>query len=77
MAQNAKGGAVVVCDDGQVLYVRGLDEWSDFEPGTRVIVRGTLESVEHNAPLVDDKGLHSCGTRGPQTFIVSSSIEKE
>ncbi len=41
-ARNAKGGAVVLADDGEPVYVEGLDAWSGEVDGRRVRVTGLL-----------------------------------
>lgn len=46
-ARDAKGGAVVVADDGRVLYVGGLDGWPDGISGTRVVVTGQVVRKHH------------------------------
>jgi hypothetical protein len=70
-ARNAKGGAVVVADDGRVLYVAGLESWPAELDGRRVAVTGRVESRPGSPePLVDDAGQHSAGASGPQTVIV-------
>lgn len=65
-ARNAKGGAVVVGDDGLVVYVQGLDSWPDELDGQAVIATGHLiEKAYLPVATVDKDGAISQGTDGP------------
>ena len=65
-ARNAKGGAVVVSDDGRVVYVQGLDSWPDELDGQVVIARGHLVEKSYlPVATVDKDGAISQGTDGP------------
>ncbi len=54
-ARDAKGGAVVVADDGRVLYVEGLESWPAAIGGQRVAVTMNVlgASARRNDPGTD------------------------
>jgi hypothetical protein len=54
-AQNAKAGAVLIVDDGRVVYVQGLPEWEREVLGTELELTGTLRK-ERIYPDVDMEG---------------------
>lgn len=68
-AQDAKGGAVVVADDGRVVYLDGLAAWPDAVAGRRVTVTGRLVERVQAEPLVNDAGEHAAGASGPQWIL--------
>jgi len=47
IAQDAKGGAVVVAEDGRVLYLQGLDGWPEGVAGRKVRVTGHVTQTQH------------------------------
>ncbi len=62
-ARNAKGGAVVVLDDGGVVYIQGLDAWPDELDGQVVIATGHMvEKAYLPEATVDEEGAISQGT---------------
>jgi hypothetical protein len=75
-ARDAKGGAVVVADDGRVLYVDGLDSWPAAIGGQRVAVTGrVVERTLALRPMTSDAGEHSAGAIGAQTVIEGARWE--
>lgn len=46
VARNAKVGAVLLLDDGEVVYVGGRAAWDDEQVGTRMRLAGTLSRRE-------------------------------
>jgi hypothetical protein len=40
LAENAKGGAVIVLDDGAVVYILGLESWPDELHRKRILASG-------------------------------------
>lgn len=47
IARNAKAGAVVVTDDGLVVYLEGLDGWPEAISNRKVEVSGLLREKKH------------------------------
>lgn len=75
-ARDAKGGAVVVVEDGRVIYVDGVDGWPAAVTGGRVAVTGVL--VERKMipdPVTNDAGEHSAGALGNQWVIEGARWE--
>ena len=73
-AVDAKGGAVLVLDDGQTFYVSGLDAWPADLFGLRVEVTGTVKTQPlPSQPLVNDAGEHSAGATGSQDVIENAT----
>ena len=72
-AENSKGGAVLVADDG-VFYIAWKDEWEPKYENKRVRVRGVHRVEKHSEPLVNAAGEHSAGMQGDQHFIAASEI---
>lgn len=69
-ARNAKGGAVVVRDDGGAVYVGGLEAWPAALDGQRVEVTGQLVRKKLIPdPVVGPNGERSAGAEGDQTVI--------
>jgi hypothetical protein len=75
-ARDAKGGAVVVADDGRVLYVDGVDSWPAAISGRRVAVTGRIvERTLDPGPLTSDAGEHRAGATGTQRVIEGARWE--
>lgn len=69
VAENAKGGAVLVVD-GAPIYIRALDAWPQALRGTRVKVKGTLKSVKLiPSPTRGPKGELGQGAEGEQWVL--------
>ncbi len=69
-AADAKGGAVVVTDDGAVVYLEGVDAWPAGIRGHRVEVTGkrTRKKLIPD-PVVSPTGERSAGAFGDQDVI--------
>lgn len=69
-ARDAKGGAVLLSDDGSTLYVAHLPAWPSELHGRRVIVEGTVASEQYIPEAqIDAKGAISQGAVGRQQVI--------
>ncbi|MDP7111949.1 MAG: YciI family protein [Myxococcota bacterium] len=77
-AENAKGGAIIVADDGRVVYIEGLDSWPDDLHGQAVIATGRLVEMEYlPVAQVSKDGAISQGTAGgTQTVLVGARWER-
>lgn len=71
-AENAKGGAVVVVDEVSI-YVRGLAAWPDEALGKRVVVHGSLSTMQYlPEATVNTKGEISQGvSQGDQQKVIT------
>ncbi len=73
-ARNAKGGAVVVQDDGRVVYVQALDSWPDDLDGQAVIATGHLVQKAYlPVAKVDEDGAISQGTSGGEQWVLEDA----
>jgi len=68
VAQNAKGGAVVVSDGGPV-YVVGLESWPAALAGRQVEVTGVVRQRKHLPDPVGPGNTVALGAWGDQTVI--------
>lgn len=69
VARDAKGGAVLVVDEGP-LYLVGLESWPAGVSGKRVAVGGTLARTQHLPEATKNaKGEWSQGARGKQLVL--------
>lgn len=70
VAEDAKGGAVIITEDGEVVYMGGLDAWPAELRGKQVIARGRLEKTDYLPdPVVSDDGAMSAGASGLETVL--------
>lgn len=67
-AANAKAGAILLTDDGDAIYLEGLDSWPDTVNGKRVRATGILRH-EKIIPDPDTGPLKSAGAFGDQTIL--------
>lgn len=75
VAKNAKGCAVLVTDNKEVVYVRDLLEWSDDILNKRITVQGELkESKLILDPQIDEDGAISQGAYGMQLVLENLKI---
>ncbi len=74
VAADAKSGAVVVTDEGQTVYVAGLERWPAGLAGRRVEVTGRLAQKKLIPdPVVSDAGERSAGAVGEQSVVEGAS----
>lgn len=72
-ARNAKGGAVIVGEDGVPIYLPMLPAWPDGIEGTVVEVDGRLDERKLLPdPAVGEDGAHSAGAEGTQTMLLGA-----
>ncbi len=72
-AENAKGGAVVVTNEGDVTYIMGFDSWDSDVVGNEVVVKGHLSSEKYIPDyVVDEDGGISQGAEGMQTVLYNA-----
>ncbi len=69
VAHDAKGGAILLVDDGPI-YVRKLDSWPTAMRGKEVVVKGTLKSMKLiPSPERSPTGAISQGAEGDQWVL--------
>jgi hypothetical protein len=74
VAHDAKGGAIVQTDEGEVYYVAGLDSWPADLRGVRVEVTGRPAHRKLIPdPVVSDSGEHSAGAFGDQDVLEAAT----
>jgi len=78
-ARDAKGGAVIVGDDGNVVYVEALDSWPDEVHGQRVVATGRLVDKQYlpEARVSKDGAISQGTSGGDQTVLENASWELE
>jgi hypothetical protein len=75
-ARDAKGGAVLLTDDGTPVYIEGLAYWTPEIEGTRISTSGVLTKIKYIPdPTIGEDGGISQGAIGMQ--FVLTKIEKE
>ena len=74
-AKDAKGGAVLITEDDNVIYIKEFESWSSELLDTQVSVSGLLNKEKFIPdPLVDENGAISCGAFGDQLVIKKAEI---
>jgi len=68
-AKDAKAGAVIVVDDGRVVYLEGLDSWPNGSLNKRVEAKGVLVSKKFIPDPVNENGDICQGAEGDQLVI--------
>ena len=69
-AEDAKGGAVVVLQNQEVIYVRNLSFWEEEIVGTQVSIKGIVRSEKYIPdPEVAEDGAISQGAIGSQYVL--------
>lgn len=75
-AMNAKGGAVLLTDSREPIYIRGLDCWPEDMLGKEIIATGTLKEEKYLPdPVVDGDGAISQGAEGEQLVLEDARWE--
>lgn len=73
IAQNGKGGAVVVMDDGGVYYLEEVDEWESDLIGKRIEVTGILKIESFSeGDLQNERGEYTQGVAGEKKILVNA-----
>jgi hypothetical protein len=69
-ADNAKGGAVVVLQNQEVIYVRNLSFWDEDVVGKQVSIKGIVRLEKYIPdPVVAEDGAISQGAIGSQYVL--------
>ncbi|MBD3339215.1 MAG: hypothetical protein GF353_08895 [Candidatus Lokiarchaeota archaeon] len=75
IAQDAKGGAVLITNDREVIYVKDLDSWDSKVLGEKVTLEGFLKKEKFIPdPRVDEDGAISAGAIGEQYILETYEI---
>ena len=70
IAQNAKGGAVVILQNQEVIYVRNQSSWEDEVVGKQVSIKGIVRLEKYIPdPEVSEDGAISQGAIGSQYVL--------
>jgi hypothetical protein len=72
-AEDAKGGAVLVLDDGAVLYLLGLESWPDALHKKRVLASGRVGRKKLFPDPTPQGGLQTQGAYGDQLVLDGAS----
>lgn len=76
-AKNAKGYAVLITKDRNVIYIKELPEWSSQLLNTNIIVEGKLEKMKLIPdPKIEENGAISQGARGLQYVLLDYKLVK-
>ncbi len=69
-AENAKGGAVVVLQNQEVIYIRNLHSWDEEVVGKQVSIKGIVRLEKYIPdPEVAEDGAISQGAIGSQYVL--------
>ena len=74
VARNAKLSAVVITDQGEVIYCLEISSWPDPVDGHRVEATGKLEESGDFRVRVDPDGAISQGTEGDITVLRGCTV---
>ncbi len=75
IAMDAKGGAVLILFEGEVIYLQNMDCWDDDMLNKGVLVKGLLvEKKLIPDPVVDKDGAISSGAYGTQYVLENAKI---
>ena len=79
IAMDAKGGAVLILFEGEVIYLQNMDSWDDALLNKGVLVKGLLvEKKLIPDPVVAKDGAISAGAIGTQYVLENAKvIQKE
>jgi archaellum biogenesis ATPase FlaH len=73
IAQNGKGGALLVTDDTTIYYLEGMDTWETSLIGKRIEVTGTLKVETLNEDeLKNEQGEYTQGVAGDKRILVNT-----
>ncbi|TFF97667.1 MAG: hypothetical protein EU540_08630 [Promethearchaeota archaeon] len=75
IAKDAKGGAVLITTDGNVIYIKEFESWPSELLDKQVSVSGILNKEKFIPdPVVDENGAISCGAFGEQLVLKKADI---
>lgn len=75
IAENGKGGALLILPYGEVVYIRHLDEWEGDLRGTRISVRGIVRYEKYIPdPAISEDGGISQGALGLQYVLDDAQL---
>lgn len=74
-AKDAKGGAVLVTAEGEVIYLGGLSQWNDRFFGKEMAVTGVLRDKKLIPDPENKAGAHGAGALGTQLVLDDPSWE--
>ena len=70
IANNAKGGAVLITEDDHVIYIKGLQSWPSELTGKQVTITGLLKREKLIPdPKIAENGAISAGAIGLQLVL--------
>ena len=74
-AENGKGGAVVILQNQEVIYIRNLSSWKDDTVGRHVTIKGIVRLEKYIPdPVVSEDGAISQGAIGSQYVLDDAQI---
>ena len=69
-AKDAKGGAVLLTVEGNVIYIKGLEFWPSEFLDKQISVKGLLKEEKFIPdPVIDEDGAISTGAYGDQLIL--------
>ena len=75
IAQDAKGGAVLITKHREVIYVKDLDSWDSMVLGKNIALEGILKKEKLIPdPRIDGDGAISAGAIGEQYVLENFEI---
>jgi hypothetical protein len=78
IAKDAKGGAVLLTNDGNVIFIKNLEHWSPELLNKQFYISGILKKKKFIPdPVVDKNGAISCGAFGEQLVLENVEYFKE
>jgi len=78
IAKNAKGWAVLINEDNNVIYIKDLLEWSEKLLDTQITIKGHLKKLKLiRDPQIDNNGAISQGAYGKQFVLENMEIIEE
>jgi len=76
-AKDAKGGAVLLTPEGNVIYIKGLEFWPSDILDKQLSVRGLLKEEKFIPdPIIDEDGAISTGAYGDQLVLENTEYSK-
>lgn len=69
-ALNAKMGAMLQTDKGEVYFMHNQPTWEANQLNKQITIKGLLITKTSHQPLVNDKGEYSAGAEGTTNYLV-------